>query len=347
MDVFKTILNHCAKETINCRSNRLETVLDLAMYFPKPKRIKMLLSAGANVSARNTSGRTPLLTLADQKVRADIRNYIESAELLLDAGANVNETDYSGNTPLILAAEHGNPDLIDFLISKGANLYHANYIGQTAAYILAGNGYTDALTVFRKHAGAKALAPDTTPLLVEALSRNHPDTAMMLIDCGARINQRDRGGDTPLMIAAGRPGAYKVLKRLIQLGAAMDAQNSSGLTALMTSIYRETIDATNLLLEHGADISLNASNGQSALHVAAKLGAREALKKLIENHAELNLQDTSGDTPLMVAQNLTIAELLVRAGARTDIRDWDGNTALDKAKKFHKEKIARYLEEKR
>jgi ankyrin repeat protein len=323
MDVFKTILNHCAKATINCRSNRLETVLHVAMNAPEPERVAMLLSAGAEVSARNTSGETPLHALAKQKIRTDSRNFIKSAQLLLDAGADVNETDYLGNTPLLLAAAQGNPDLIDFLISRGADLYHTNYIGRSAAYILAGKGYTEAISIFQKQGGSSVLAQDNTPLLVEALARNHPDTVMTLIDCGARINKPDSGGNSPLMLAAGRPEAYKVLKRLVQLDAAIDAQNNSGTTALMESIYRENIDATNLLLEYGADITLIAANGQSALHVAAKLGDQEALKKLLAKNAKLNLQDTGGDTPLMIARDLNIVKLLVTAGARTDIRDWE------------------------
>lgn len=76
--------------------------------------IRMLLKTGQlkPVDA-NVEGKTALHVAAD-------RNADRAADALVTAGADVNARDRGGNTPLHVAAAAGNPAMVEFLLAKGA-----------------------------------------------------------------------------------------------------------------------------------------------------------------------------------------------------------------------------------
>jgi ankyrin repeat protein len=56
----------------------------------------------------------------------------------------------------------------------------------------------------------------------------------------------------PLIAMAARQGQPNVLKLLIQAGAALDAEDTIGYTALMEAARDKRVDCVRLLLQHGA-----------------------------------------------------------------------------------------------
>ena len=74
---------------------------------------------------------------------------------------------------------------------------------------------------------------------------------------------------------AGPPHAINVAM-LLQSGAAVDATNNNGVTALMRAAYMGEVECARLLLEAGADASLRATGGpfkgMAALEVAETKG---------------------------------------------------------------------------
>ena len=82
--------------------------------------MKILISAEANLNARNNKGYIPLHT-------AVFSGNIEIIEVLIYSGSNINErtdqlvsSETGELTPLDLAKQRGNKKVIEFLISKGA-----------------------------------------------------------------------------------------------------------------------------------------------------------------------------------------------------------------------------------
>jgi ankyrin repeat protein len=74
----------------------------------------------------------------------------------------------------------------------------------------------------------------------------------VLIKAGARIDQPDPVGDTPLALAAAR-GQDEAANLLIAAGADLNAQNRNGMTPLMIAAQRGGLELVRALLAHGAD----------------------------------------------------------------------------------------------
>lgn len=73
----------------------------------------------------------------------------------------------------------------------------------------------------------------------------------------------------------------------------------------------------------------------SSIHIAAKSCDINQLSGLINRGTNINKTDKDGETPLHWTSRINCVKgsaLLIRAGARTDIKDQAGNTALDWAK---------------
>ena len=100
------------------------------------ENVKALLTQGADVNARDTEQRTPLILAAQADEAPIIR-------VLLAHGAAINATDNDGNTPLHDAADEGFVQAAKLLLDKGANYRIKNHYGSTPLW-LTGRGESPA-----------------------------------------------------------------------------------------------------------------------------------------------------------------------------------------------------------
>jgi len=77
-------------------------------------------------------------------------------------------------------------------------------------------------------------------------------------------DERGRGGETALMVAA-RRGRRAVVERLLAAGAEVDAATDAGNTALMYAAARNQLEIVTLLLDRGAQASHGNQWGLTAL----------------------------------------------------------------------------------
>lgn len=133
---------------INCKVHQNwghETILHRAACQDNMHRkmVEFLINNGADVHARDSSFRTPLLQLCHYIGNSRNKDFVAVADILLRAGSDINARDTYGNTPLLnlldsntYAKKYGEEDsvfqMIDLLLTAGADLKIKNNDGKDA-----------------------------------------------------------------------------------------------------------------------------------------------------------------------------------------------------------------------
>ena len=123
-----------------------------------------------------------------------------------------------------------------------------------------------------------------------------------------RVNERaptviSKSGDT-LLIRAARRGRTDTVAHLAGLsGAALEATNGSGNTAVFAACQAGHVEALRAL--HGAGASLDTPNSKGATPacIASALGHVDVLRYLQTHGADLETPSRDGFTPAAVAQH--------------------------------------------
>ena len=164
----------------------------------------------------------------------------------------------------------------------------------------------------------------------------------LLLEYGAEVNARSRYGLTPIQMAFvyGQPGTPENLacmKRLIDAGADVNAQNDVGGTTLVFASQFGAALAVELLLRNGGDLNKTTMNGESALTVAVQANQYEIIPLLLAHGANPAHQTLSGRSLLHEAAQWgeettlrLLASLRIR-GVQVEGISSDGKTARDLA----------------
>jgi len=233
-------------EYVNAPQTDGSTALHWAINYDDLAMADLLIGAGANVSASNRTGVTPMRLAA-------INGSAEMLERLLDAGADPNAPlSDQGDTALMMAARTGLTQPIQLLLDRGADIDATESWGGTTA-------------------------------LMWAISEHHPEAARTLIEAGADLSLRSKivgvasrggaegtapidadpssepigyanGGFTPLLFAA-REGQIDAALQLLEAGADIDAVAADGKTALGLAIYNGHFELASFLIENNADLN--------------------------------------------------------------------------------------------
>ncbi len=153
-------------------------------------------------------------------------------------------------------------------------------------------------------------------LLIQAVQRDVPRLVDYLMQRRARINTRNRNGETALSIAA-YIGNLAYVQRLVEAGAEV---NFYGWPPLSYAAYNGHLAIVDYLLKHGAEINAKTENGSTALFFAARFGHIEVIKLLLKNRADATIANENGDTAVdwaLKSGNTDIEDLLRAAGGRS------------------------------
>lgn len=170
--------------------------------------------------------------------------------------------------------------------------------------------------------------------IIYALNGRQLTSIQALVQSGADVNVRDRGGRTTLMNAAGR-GYTEIVEYLCKAGADPNLKSNDGGTALNEAADFGQAEAVRTLINHGALIDQPGEAGRTPLIDGA--AHPDVVRVLLAAHAGVNFQANDGVTALMVASGRDVpesVELLLKAGADPAIKDREGRTALDVAKQY-------------
>jgi len=178
--------------------------------------------------------------------------------------------------------------------------------------------------------------------------------------------------DAEAILYAAHLNRYELVELLLDLGTDVDVEDSNGIRALGAATRSGALEVMRLLLDRGADVDRPGKHYDGPLGAAAFFGQRAAAELLaprsrdVHNLVFLGMRDRlrelfavepalanlphfrSGHTPLYMLpanepQALEIARFLIEHGADPSVRDKDGDTAADAARKRGFESVAAFL----
>ena len=319
----------------------------------------VLLKAGASVNAQTRKGPTPAFVqpckgtgcgsegvginrggLPDRGRRAEVKGgmtpllyaardgRLEPARLLVAAGADLELGDVNSIRPLLMAALNGQIAVARLLIERGANVNADDFWGRTPLW--AAVEYRNLDMNNNEQDAPTDNGVDRPPFL---------DLIRLLIDKGANVNARTRElppprrwlyslndvswvdftGQTPFLRAA-LSGDTTTMKLLVSRGADPNLPTLAGTTPLMAAAgvnwvvaqtYTESLqaryDAVALCLELGADVNATNSMGLTALLGAVNRGSNDIIELLVKRGARLEVKDKEGRTALRWAEGVFLA----------------------------------------
>ena len=228
--------------------------------------VRSLMEQHVNVNAAQADGTTALAWAAN-------RDDLETADLLIRAGAKVNLANDYGVTPLSLACTNRSAAMVERLLKAGADPNAALWTGETPVMECARTGNVDTVKSLLAHKAdpnAKETQQGQTALM-RAVAEKHPEVVRALIEGGADVRARSKGGFTALLFA-GQQGEVASAKLLLAAGADVNATTPKNGTALVVAAASGREEFAIFLLEHGADPNAADAYGVTALHYALARG---------------------------------------------------------------------------
>lgn len=153
-------------------------------------------------------------------------------------------------------------------------------------------------------------------LLIQAVRGDVPGLFDYLLQHRARVNTRNKNGETALSIAAYR-GKLPYVKRLVDAGGEI---NFFGWPPLIYAAYNGHLDVVDYLIKRGAEVNAKTENGSTALFFAARFGHIDVIRQLLANRADPTVANDNGETAVdwaLKSENTDIADLLRAAGGRS------------------------------
>jgi quinoprotein dehydrogenase-associated probable ABC transporter substrate-binding protein len=217
------------------------------------------------------------------------------------------------------------------------------------------------LLLDKYHADINNLGNDGETPLHLAVINGDDELIKVLIKRGAHVDGPDSDGYTPVALAAAR-NKVRAIKLLVAAGAAIEAPIPGGYTPLFVAVAQGKLAGAEALIDLGAKcdvvqgpqhlsllmaIATQAPPDRRIVQIMQKVEPAQIAQELIKHGANINAVTTHGVSALMVAaahDNAPIIGVLVRAGARADIRSEEGQTALDIAQQNGNDSAMRMLQ---
>jgi ankyrin repeat protein len=310
--------------------------LHLAIMANNEQKVKELLQNGADVNALDPKmGNSPL------HIAAQLDNP-KLIELLLAHGAFVNLfTPHAGHTPLMVATWYSKPQNIKALLkAKDINLYaHSPYGGATARDLIGGWDQSPDENDKRRNAEMEEIFESYERDLQQKVRAQKIYQVIIRTD----LSEQDKTVQVQELLSNGEP----VNTESYILGTGNDRHSP-----LLVACREDYVEIVRLLLDAGADIGQRGYLMNAIpFHKAAYMGNPEVMQLLVAHpNAASYINDqgpNNGYTPLHDAiwhGNTSTAKILIDAGARLDLKTFEGDTPLDLAKRYGYKDIVALME---
>jgi len=270
--------------TVDTKNNKGETLLLAAISAQKASVVQMLLDKGADWSAKDASGWSPLMkSLFISASRGQMPDAI--AQLLMAHGAKPEGGSSQGAATAFQAAEKGAVHILKLLMANGLD-----------PAVRDNQNYT---------------------LLMAGIM--HPPVVKLMAGSGAPVNAQNNQGFSALLMAA-QAGVGDSLTSLILAGADVNQRDKTGRNALFYTAASPDPELSRKLIIAGISVFGTDSAGNTPLHIACEKGVPATVRLLLTAGIYVDSSNGKGETPLIVSARNSkyaaeIRDILIKAGA--------------------------------
>lgn len=220
-----------------------------------------------------------------------LNNFDEMPKIMKQKSFNIDDKDASGNTALHLAVENGYEEATALLLEAGADMSIYNQ-----------EGY---------------------PVLHLACIEGQLGIVQKLLEVKADVKQFDerKDGVVYLTITKGVQNGAKIVEMLVKAGADFRSTFNEGKSLLHLAAEHNDSPTISLLVKLGLPLTAECDHGRSPLHYAAQSNSLAACETLLGEGTGPNVRDQNLNTPLHLSRSSQMGVILVKHGARLELKN--------------------------
>ncbi len=308
---------------------------------------EFLISAGADINKKTSSGNTALIVACDS-YEGNSELVAKFVKLLLKNGAKPNIIEKYKNGAIHFAAMYGHVEAVKLLVKNKAIINKKGGYGRTALIFATSSSSSYEMTKFLIEAGANVKAQNDSgdDALSELISREDSNTeiAELLLESGLDVKAKLKSHGTYLHWAA-FCGRKNIVELLLVKGAEINSKNNMGNTPVRQAMSQHNTDIVKLLFRNKGKTTSKGFLGWSILEYAVDKKDLDFVNEIIAKYKKDKRKlPTAALIEAARKGDLKTVKILIKAGIPVDDKNNFGSESpLMKAAYYGKLDVVKYL----